>query len=96
MDNLKKIASDNIVAIIPAGNSFLLLGTITEQFIQEREDDIALWYRFRASRGLEEIAIDESAFDFIDLDEGEQFWVRVDVIQTTDKGATERVFNLNN
>ena len=87
---------DNIVAIIPAGNRGLLLGTITEQFIQEREDDIALWYRFRASRGLEEIAIDESAFDFIDLDEGEQFWVRVDVIQTTDKGATERVFNLNN
>ena len=30
------------------------------------------------------------------IDEGEEFWIRVDVIQTTDKGATERVFNLNN
>lgn len=87
---------DNIVAIVPAGNRGLLLGTVTEQFIQEREDDVALWYKFRASEALEEVAIDESSFDFIDVDEGEEFWIRVDVIQTTDKGATERVFNLNN
>lgn len=87
---------DNIVSIIPAGNKGLLLGTVTEQFIQEREDDVALWYKFRASKALEDVAIDESSFDFIDLDEGEEFWVRVDVIQTTDKGVTERVFNLNN
>lgn len=87
---------NNIVAIVPAGNKGLLLGDITEQFIQEREDDNALWYKFRASRGLEEIAIDDSILDFINLDEGDQFWVRADVVQTTDKGATERVFNINN
>ena len=87
---------DNVVAIVPAGNRGLLLGTVTEQFIQEREDDVALWYKFRASEALEEVAIDESSFDFINVDEGEEFWVRVDVIQTTDEGATERVFNLNN
>jgi len=87
---------DNVVAIVPAGNRGLLLGTVTEQFIQEREDDVALWYKFRASRALEEIAIDESSLDFINVDEGEEFWVRVDVIQTTDEGVTERVFNLNN
>ena len=87
---------DNVVAIVPAGNRGLLLGTVTEQFIQEREDDVALWYKFRASEALEEVAVDESRLDFVNVNEGEEFWVRVDVIQTTDEGATERVSNLNN
>jgi hypothetical protein len=87
---------DNVVSIIPAGNKGLLLGTITEQRLQERGDDTALWYKFRASSALETVAIDESSFDGVNLDAGDQFWVRVDVIQTSDEGATENIFNLNN
>lgn len=86
---------DNIIASIPEGNKGLLLGVVTEQFIQERENGAAVWYKFIASSGLETVAIDDSSFDFIDLDANEQFWIRVDVIQGTNEGATEQTLNLN-